>query len=149
MELATMPRTLVTQGLRGLRLPLNFAESLARVAGAEVDERWAPSMAFEILEGEAKRFVGTLVGDEELLEDGLRQRARVEELRQSAHMQTLGDDIRAEADIRLRSSRRVSTERHEAIAQAARAAAEEVEEKRRQGLGGPQEHVRQLRGDGT
>lgn len=133
MELATISRTIACQGLRGLRLPLDVAESVARVAGVEVDERWAPSVAFEGLEGETKRLVGTLIGDDELLEQGLRQRARVEELRQSAYMQAVAEGTRAEADTRLRRSRRVAQEQHEAIAEAARKAVEGAEEKRRQG----------------
>lgn len=133
MELATIPRAVVCQGLRGLRLPLDVAESVARVAAVEVDERWVPSVAFEGLEGETKRLVGTLIGDDELLEQGLRQGARVEELRQSAHMQAVAEGTRAEADTRLRRSRRFAQEQHEAIAEAAREAVEGAEEKRRQG----------------
>lgn len=133
MELATIPRAVVCQGLRSLRLPLDVAESVARAAGVDVDDRWAPSVAFEGLEGETKRLVGTLMGDVELLEQGLRQRARVEELRQSAHMRGVAQGTRAEADARLRRSRRVAKEQHEAIAEAAREAVQGAEEQRRQG----------------
>lgn len=131
MELATIPRTVVCQGLRGLRLPLDLVESAARLTGVDVDERWGPSVAFEGFEGEAKRLAGTLLGDHELLDQGLRQRARVEELRRSAQAQAIADGTRARSEARVERARGAAQQQRRAIADAAREVESSVDDKRR------------------
>lgn len=133
MQIATVPRTLVHRSLRSLRFPLELAESVARVAGLEVDERWPPSLAYEGFEAEAKRLMGSLLRDEELVDEGMRQRAKAEELRQSLRLQSVADATRIGAERRLERSEEAAEEQRRAIAEAERAAEQEVEAKRRQG----------------
>ena len=133
MEIATVPRTLVRQGLRGMRLPLDVAEVVARRVGVEVDDHWFPSVAFEGFEADAKRLVGSLLRDDELVEDGRRQRARATELRQALDLESVADGKRARADGRFERQRRAATGQRRAISEAAREADRAVEDKRRQG----------------
>ena len=133
MKIATVPRTLVHRSLSSLRLPLELAESVARAAGLEVDERWPPSLAFEGFEAETKRLVGSLLRDEELMDEGLRQRAKTAELRQSLRLQAVADATHSRAERRLERTEEALEEQRRAIAEAEEAAEQDVEAKRRQG----------------
>ena len=133
MQIATVPRTLVHRSLRSLRLPLELAESVARAAGLEVDERWPPSLAFEGFEAETKRLVGSLLRDEELMDEGIRQRAKTAELRQSLRLQSVADATHSRAERRLEQTGEALEEQRRAIAEAEEAAEQDVEAKRRQG----------------
>lgn len=133
VELATIPRAVVCQGLRGLRLPLDLVESVARLSGVGLDERWGPAVAFEGFEAEAKRLAGSLLGDHELVDEGVRQRARAEELHRSSQMQVLSELTRARAEARVGRSRRAADEQRQAIAEAARQVESEARQERHQG----------------
>ena len=133
MQIAAVPRTIVHRSLRSLRLPLELAESVARVAGVDVDERWPPALAYEGFEAETKRLLGSILRDEELQDEGLRQRAKTEELRQSLRLQSVADATRGRAERRLEQREENLDEQRRAIAEAEQAAEQEVEAKRRQG----------------
>jgi colicin import membrane protein len=132
MEIAEIPRTLVSTGLRGLRLPVEVVERAARVAGVDLDERWPPLVAYESFEGEAKRFAGTLIRDGELVEEGLRQRAKAAELRRSARLHAVAEGTRAKADAELRRREEAAAEQLRAVEEAATSAEQEIDKERRQ-----------------
>lgn len=131
MEITAMPRTIVRQGLRGLRIPLDVTETLARRAGVDIDEHWLPSVAFEGFEADAKRVLGSLLRDDELTEEGRRQRAKATELRQALRLEAVAGGTRARADARLKQRRRAASEQRKAITDAARQTEHSIEEKRR------------------
>lgn len=131
MEITTVPRTLVREGLRRMRLPLDVAESLARRAGVDLDEHWLPSVAFEGFEGDAKRLFGSLLRDEELTDEGRRQRAKAAELRQALRLEAVADGTRARADERFRRRRAAAASQRTAITEAAKETERSVEQKRR------------------
>lgn len=133
MEITTVPRTLVRQGLRRMRLPLDVAESLARRAGVDIDdETWLPAIAYEGFEADAKRLFGSLLRDDELTDEGRRQRAKAAELRQALRLEAVADGTKARADARLKRRRQAASEQRRAITDAKRQTERKVEEKRRQ-----------------
>lgn len=131
MEITAMPRTIVRQGLRGLRVPLDVTESLARRAGVDIDEHWLPSVMFEGFEADTKRVLGSLLRDDELTEEGRRQRAKAAELRQALRLEAVAGGTRARADARLKQRRQAAAQQRKAIAEAARETGQSIEEKRR------------------
>lgn len=133
MEIAEIPRTLVTRGLRGLHLPVAVVERAARVAGVDLDERWSPLVAYESFEGEAKRIAGTLVHDGALVEEGLRQRAKAAELRRSGRLHAVAEGTRAKADADLRRREKASAQQLRAVEEAASSAEQQIERQRHSG----------------
>ncbi|HZU79927.1 MAG TPA: hypothetical protein VE991_08415 [Acidimicrobiales bacterium] len=135
VAITEFPRALVRQGLRGLRLPLEVAETVARRAGVDIDETWLPAVAYEGFEADAKRLLGSLLRDDELIQDGRRQRARAAELRQAMSLQALAEGTRARADARLKARRQAATEQREAISEAAQEQEQKVREQRARAKG--------------
>ena len=133
MEIAEIPRTLVTTGVRGLHLPVEVIGRAARVAGVDVDERWLPLVAYESFEGGAKRVAGKLIGDDELVEEGLRQRAKAAELRRSGRLHAVAQGTRAKANADLRRRQATAGEQLRAVGEAASSVEQQIEEKRKQG----------------
>lgn len=125
--LTDLPRTIVRRGLQSLRLPLDVAEAIARRAGADVDETWLPAVAYAGFEADAKRLLGSLLRDDELLEDGRRQRLRAAKLRQAMHLQAVADGTRDRADTRLEQRREAAARQRRAITEAATEAEHAVE----------------------
>ena len=80
MELNTIPRTAVRATLLGLRLPICGVEVLTGQTG---NASWPPAMAFEGFEAGMKQVVGSILRDEELVDEGRIQQAKVTELRRA------------------------------------------------------------------
>lgn len=131
MGIATVPRTIVRSGLRGLRLPLGVAETVARRAGIDVDDHWLPSVAYEGFEADAKRVLGSLLRDDELVEDGRRQRAKAIELRQALRLEAVAEGTRAQADAAFERRREAAAEQRAQISAAAKASRDQVQQERR------------------
>ena len=81
MQIQDIPRAYVRTTLRAFRVPLDISESLARRNGH--DRPWPPSVAFTAVEGGIKRAVGSLIRDDELIEEGLLKQAAAKEQRQA------------------------------------------------------------------
>ncbi len=102
MQLTAIPRTLVKATLDGLRLPLSTIE---RVTGQTQNAAWPPAMVFEGFEAGTKQFVGALLRDDELVEEGRIQQAKISELRRAIELEVKADQKRAQADAELRQRR--------------------------------------------
>ncbi len=119
MEITTLSRSVVRNGLRQLRRSVDMAEAVAERVGVKVDDDWLPVRAFERFEGDSKRVVGALLRDEELAEEGRRQRARSDELGRAARLHTEAATKRAGADARFERQQQNAVKQRRAVGQAA------------------------------
>jgi len=99
VQLNTIPRTAVRATLQGLRLPICGVEVLTGQSG---NASWPPAMAFEGFEAGVKQVVGSILRDEELVDEGRIQQAKVTELRRAAELEVRADQKRAAGDRELR-----------------------------------------------
>ena len=99
MQLNTIPRTAVKATLLGLRLPICGAEVLT---GQKENASWPPAMAFEGFEAGVKQVVGSILRDEELVDEGRIQQAKLIELRRAVELEVRADQKRAAGDRELR-----------------------------------------------
>ncbi len=98
MEITTLPRTAVKSALDALRLPLATIE---KFAGQAENEAWPPALMFEEFEANAKQFVGGILRDQTLVEEGRIQRVKVSELRRSLELEVKAEATREQADAKL------------------------------------------------
>jgi soluble cytochrome b562 len=99
VQINTIPRTAMKATLLGLRLPLCGIEVLT---GQTRNSSWPPAVAFEDFEAGVKQVVGSILRDEELVEEGRVQQAKVTELRRAVELEVQADQKRAAADRELR-----------------------------------------------
>ncbi len=118
MQLNTIPRTAVKATLLGLRLPICGVEALTGQTG---NASWPPAIAFEGFEAGVKQVVGSILRDEELVDEGRIQQAKVTELRRAVELEVQADQTRAAAARELRERRaRAKEERTKAAQDALR-----------------------------
>lgn len=117
--LTALPKAAVTGYLRLLRLPIDAAE---RFAGhGDENGSWPPALAFDAFEAQVLGLLGSVLRDDELVQEAERQRARVTQLRRAAELEVAATQRRVEADQELDHRR-----------QAAQAKAESAEERAEQ-----------------
>ncbi len=118
MQLNTIPRTAVKATLLGLRLPICGVEALTGQTG---NASWPPAIAFEGFEAGVKQVVGSILRDEELVDEGRIQQAKVTELRRAVELEVQADQTRAAGARELRERRaRAKEERTKAAQDALR-----------------------------
>ena len=88
MQLNTIPRTAVKATLLGLRLPICGVEALTGQTG---NASWPPAIAFEGFEAGVKQVVGSFLRDDELVDEGRVQQAKVTELRRAVELEVQAD----------------------------------------------------------
>ncbi|CAA9227406.1 MAG: hypothetical protein AVDCRST_MAG76-1041 [uncultured Acidimicrobiales bacterium] len=93
MSFQTIPRTAVRSWLSLVRLPLTATELVVGKQGAD----WPPAVAFDGFEAGVKKGVGTLIGDSQLVQEGMLERGKVEQLRDAAELEAAAEQRRAEA----------------------------------------------------
>lgn len=128
MSLETIQRTAVRSWLSAVRLPLSAAE---RVVGKQGTD-WLPAVAFEGFEAGVKRKVGSLVGNPRLVQEGMLEQGKVEQLIEAAELEAEAEERRQEADARFeyrtetvqQRSRRLEREQQEKEARLEREAAD-------------------------
>ena len=120
MKPTTVTRSLVRQVLRVCRAPLDLAEVFARRQGVDVVD-WYPARAFEGIEGDVKRMVGAVLRDPVLVEEGYRNRARVDELRHAHRLRLQAEGQRFTAEARFHARHQAATEQGHALDRAAQA----------------------------
>jgi hypothetical protein len=81
MRLQTIPRTVVRSSLRATRLPLNAAEAVFRRGDRETAR--APASAVEAFEATVKRLAGSILRDDQLVQEGRMQEVRAAEQRKA------------------------------------------------------------------
>ena len=102
MQLNTIPRTAVKATLLGLRLPICGVEALTGQTG---NASWPPAIAFEGFEAGVKQVVGSFLRDDELVDEGRVQQAKVTELRRAVELEVQADQTRAAGARELRERR--------------------------------------------
>ncbi|MDP1795373.1 MAG: hypothetical protein Q8K63_14640 [Acidimicrobiales bacterium] len=100
--LKTIPRTVVRTTLEGMRLPLATVE---RFAGQEANATWPPTLLFEDFESNALQFVGGVLRDNELIEQGRLQAAKLSELRRATELEAKAEMTREAADAKAEKDR--------------------------------------------
>jgi len=88
--LQTIPRTAVKSWLSVVRLPLSAAELAAGKRGTD----WPPAVAFEGFEAGVKRSLGSLIGDDQLVQEGTLERGKVNHLRRAAELEAEAEQRR-------------------------------------------------------
>jgi len=94
-RIRVVPRTVVDTYLRAGRLPLTFAE---RVAKQRANDKWAPTVAYEKLQAGVETRVGKLLRDDELTAKGRLRDEKVEQLKRAAKLETIAEGQREVAD---------------------------------------------------
>jgi hypothetical protein len=128
MELHDIPQTAIRVWLRTARLPLSALELLTR--RGEHDTEWPPALAFESFEAQVKQISGSLLRDDDLVEDGRLTEAKVAQLRKAAELETIAERREATADARLAARHDANERRRKKVEQAA-AQREEALDRRR------------------
>lgn len=134
MATTAIPRQIVKLSLLSLRLPISIAERLGERSGVYLPA-WPPVAAYDTVEGEAKKLIGRLIGDEVLVGEGERQQSAARHRSQAGSLSARADDIREEAEDRFK--RRVEE------AEEARDEAAERAERRRAEIQREEEEARQ------
>jgi len=106
--LTTLPRVAVTNYLRLLRVPVDAAGSLTKH-----DETWPPALAFDAFEAQVLRLLGSVLRDDELVQDARRQQLRVDQLRRAERLEAEAETRRREADTELEERRDQAKEKAE------------------------------------
>jgi hypothetical protein len=105
-----LPRTIIKVSLQGLRLPLTALEIVTNKSDAP---DWPPAVAYDSFEAELKKVLGSLTRDDDLVREGVLQRAKVHELAEAERLQAQAEQGRREADAKL-EQRKDSAERAQA-----------------------------------
>jgi hypothetical protein len=103
----SLPITMINLGFWGMRFPLTAAEFLA----GQSARTWPPAILYEALEAGAKRMVGSLIRDDELVREGDLQSRRVLALTAAQRLQLEAERIRGAADEQL--SQELESARHQ------------------------------------
>jgi colicin import membrane protein len=130
MQLQRIPRSVVRTWLRTARLPLDAVESVAR--RGEHDVEWAPALAFDSFEASVKQIAGSILRDEELVQEGRVAQARVGQLRKAVELDALAEQRKAEADAEYQQRRAADEQRRRRVEQQAAAREAELEREQRE-----------------
>lgn len=96
MVMTEIPRQAVRLGFDGLRLPLTLAER----AGLDVSG-WPPVVAYEAVEAEAKKAVGRVLGDAELVREGELQAGAARRRARAVFLSREAETVSGRADERV------------------------------------------------
>lgn len=89
-----IPNAILNVGLRGLRLPLTTLEIITH----NTNSNWAPALLFESFEAEAKKIVGSVLRQDDLVREGRFQKAKVGDLTEAEELEARAEVKRREAD---------------------------------------------------
>jgi hypothetical protein len=109
----TITRTVVNGGFSAARMPLTLAEKALR-RGDRTDA-WPPALAFETIEANVKGLVGSLTGDDRLVDQSRLVRAKITQLRKGVALETLADEREREADEEFRERREADARRRRQV----------------------------------
>lgn len=117
MQLQRIPSTVVRTWLRTARLPLKAVESVTRRGDQDVE--WAPAIAFDSFEASVKQIAGSVLRDEELVQEGRLAQARVGQLRKAVELDAVAEQRKAEADAEFRQRREADEQSRQQVEQQA------------------------------
>jgi hypothetical protein len=132
MQILQIPRRAVRTGFRAARLPLRVAETVFRR-----DDEWLPTRAYETVESRFKQVMGRAVRDDELVEEGILEQAKTEQLGKAARLESQSEREQELANASFEERRKADEEQRERVAKQAeerkRAAEQKRAEEKRQG----------------
>jgi len=114
--LRTIPRAVVSATLGVLRLPVSVGE---RVARRDDETAWPPTLAFDAFAASTRQVVGSMVGDDELVDEARLAQERVAELREANRLELKAQRERAEASDRFEDQRETNDQQRQRAAQRA------------------------------
>lgn len=120
--LTVIPKAAVTGYLRVLRLPL---DAVGAVANRNKDAEWPPALAFDAFEAQVLGTLGSLLRDNDLIQEAERERTRIDQLRRAMQLEAEAEQRRQQADRELQQ-RRAQAEDH---AETAEERAEQAEQR--------------------
>ena len=115
-QLQEIPRTVVRTWLRAAHVPLRVVEL---VAHRDRDAEWPPALAFESFDAQVKQVVGSVLRDDELVEEGRLIEAKVGQLRKAAQLETVAQRRKATAAAKEQATRESAEQRRRRVAREA------------------------------
>lgn len=100
LSATTVPRQVVRLSLMGARLPIALAEQLTERAGFDISGL-PPITAYDAVEAQAKKVIGRVLGDDELVREGEQQEAALRHRQGADFLTGRAEEVREEADERL------------------------------------------------
>lgn len=137
-----LPRIVVSLSLKAARLPVATA---ARLLGQGDNREWPPVVLFDGFEANLREFVGGLLRDEEMVEQGRVERDRVTGLRRAAELDAISDHRREQAQIELQERRERDERRREQVDRQAEEDKQRLERERRSRAEQVEERAREQR----
>lgn len=125
MQLQLIPRITVRTALNATRLPLTAAEA---IFGKSEDQEWPPAIAWEKFEGSVKQVAGTVLRDDELVEEGKLIHAKAAQLAQAADLEAMAEQHRVEAESTFQARRQADEQRRRAIEDEAKHKQQQLEQ---------------------
>lgn len=117
MSMQQIPRTVVRTWLRAARLPVSVAERVVQRDGSS--RTFAPAVAFDTVDADVRQLVGTLLRDDELVQEGRLRQAKVAQLRDAAQLEAEAERRRIEADAEFERRREADEQQRERVRQQA------------------------------
>ena len=90
-----LPRVIVRGYIQAARLPLNAA---ARATKQQGNAQWRPAVAFDAFQANVETWLGSVLHDGHLIDDGRVRQLKVSKLREAAELKTLAEQERLAAD---------------------------------------------------
>ncbi|GAC1530102.1 MAG: hypothetical protein NVS3B12_04240 [Acidimicrobiales bacterium] len=112
----TLTTTIVNTYLQGLRLPLTAVERATSNTGAA---SWPPALAYESFEAGAKKVLGSLLRDDELVRQGRLIQAKLSELAEAERLEAVAEQKRQAADAQLEQRQESAEEARNRVARQA------------------------------
>lgn len=125
--ITAIPKAAVTGYLRVLRLPLDAVES---VANRNSEEEWPPALAFDAFEAQILGALGSLLRDDDLVQEAARERTRIDQLRRAMTLEAEAEQRRQQADRELDERRQQAQDHAETAEERAEQAEERLEQEK-------------------
>ncbi len=141
MSLQTIQSSAVRSWLSAVRLPLTAAEVVAGKKGAD----WPPAVAFEGFEAGVKRTVGSLVKNDQPMQEGALEQAKVEQLRRASELEAKAEEHRSAAEARFEDRKETVQETKQRVEREAQQREAKLEQEKDQRTKAVEETARKKR----
>lgn len=125
MRIDDIPRTMVRTSLQAARLPLT---TLERVMNRDKRAQWPAAMFFDGYAAGVKQLVGGMLRDQELVEEGRLEQAKLAQLRRAGSLEATADERRARADAEFQQRQERDEQLREEVANRAAKRAADIEQ---------------------
>jgi hypothetical protein len=112
-QLQAAPRTAIRAWFRAAELPVRAVQAIAQ--RGERDAEWPPALAFESLASHVMQLTGSVLRDDELVQEGRLIQAKVAQLRKAAELETVAERREAIANAKFESTRESAEQRRQRL----------------------------------